>query len=82
MIREYTQSIVRHIMTIVVGLNLVSEGETIPSAITNFIDNLGAGDTRALITAGLVVITLVWSAIEKKHHDDEIETLTKKCEGK
>ena len=82
MIKEYSQSIVRHIMTIVAGLNLVSEGDTLESAFASFIDRIGTGDPQALFTSGLILVTLVWSAFEKKHHDKEIEVLKKKCEGK
>ena len=78
MIKEYSQSIVRHIMTIVVGLNLVTEGETIDTALASFFDKLNSGEPRALLVAGLTLATLVWSAIEKINHDKKL----KEKEGK
>lgn len=82
MIKEYVQSITRHAMTVIAGLNIVSEGETIESAFGTFIDKIGTGDPQALLTAGLVLASLVWSALEKVHHDKEVEVLKKKCEEK
>ena len=82
MIKEYIQSITRHAMTIIAGLNIVSEGDTIESAFATFIDKIGTGDPQALLTTGLVLVSLVWSAVEKLHHDKEINVLKKKCEGK
>ena len=72
---EYISSIIRHVMTIVSGMIIITEGETIQTALANFIDNIGSGDPKALFAAGMVLVVLVWSAIEKKHKDKEIEAL-------
>jgi hypothetical protein len=66
--KEYIQSIVRHIMTIASGVIVVSEGETIQTALETFIGNIGNGDPKSLFSAGMILAVLVWSAVEKKEH--------------
>lgn len=75
--KEYIQSIVRHIMTIASGVIVVSEGETIESALQAFIGNIGNGDPASLFSAGMILAVLIWSALEKVKHKKEIKTLKK-----
>jgi hypothetical protein len=78
---EYISSSIRHIMTVVAGLNIVPEGTTLENALSAFIANIGSGDSKSLVSAGIILIVLAWSVIEKNIKEKEVKTLNAIIEG-